>query len=172
LWQKDYGVGWEAGIRTPITWSRERMTRCDALRSALVPCFPRFFAPPLPSTSMGFGPFPCNVSHRVTPLQCCVARCLNSTATGASRNSILIVHRHLTDGLTRSTLPYDARVECRPGVGHRFDRRSRPSSLRCQQAQRVSVLLLRVPGCPLPLYRAARDGPLLASKKKPGGRLR
>ena len=30
-------IGWEAGIRTPITWSRGRFTRCGLLRSVLFP---------------------------------------------------------------------------------------------------------------------------------------
>jgi hypothetical protein len=46
-------LGWEAGIRTPIPWSREPFTAFSAI------LFVRFYAVSVATTSVGFVPFPC-----------------------------------------------------------------------------------------------------------------
>jgi hypothetical protein len=61
-------IGWEAGIRTPITWSREPFTESRLLSSV------RFHAVFLAITSAGSLPFRCVLVQRVslclTPPMC------------------------------------------------------------------------------------------------------
>jgi hypothetical protein len=58
-------AGWEAGIRTAVTWSREQITDFGGFRSA---SFLAVFVPPLWYASLAFAAFPCNLSR-------CVSRC-------------------------------------------------------------------------------------------------